>query len=59
VKESPEGNLQAAVRRCFDLLLTRQPERGELAAAVEIAKERGLHVVCRSLINANEFAFLP
>ena len=59
VRESPEGHLQAAVRRCFDLLLTRQPERGELAAAVKIAKERGLHVVCRSLINANEFAFLP
>lgn len=53
------GNLNAAVRRVFALLLTRQPDRDELAAAVEIAKDRGLHVVCRSLMNSNEFAFLP
>ena len=57
--ESPRGDLDAAVRRCFALLLARQPDRAELAVAVEIAKDRGLHVVCRSLLNSNEFAFLP
>lgn len=59
IKDAGDGDLEAAVRRCFALLLTRQPDRDELATAVEIAKERGLHVVCRGLINANEFAFLP
>ena len=57
--ESREGGLEGAVRRCFALLLTRQPDSGELNAAIEIANQEGLHVVCRSLINSNEFAFLP
>ncbi len=56
-KES--SNPEASVRRCFELLFTRQPDAEELAASVEIAKACGLHVVCRGLINANEFAFLP
>jgi mono/diheme cytochrome c family protein len=58
-KEAGEGNVEGAIRRAFALLLTRQPDRDEFVAAVDIAKERGLHVVCRGLINANEFAFLP
>ncbi len=58
-KEAGDGNLNGAIRRAFALLLTRQPDRDELATAVEIAQTRGLHVVCRGLINANEFAFLP
>ena len=58
-KDSGDRGLKAAVRRCFALLLTRQPDPGELDAAVEIAKKQGLNVVCRGLINANEFAFLP
>ena len=31
----------------------------ELAASVEVARESGLPVVCRALINSNEFGFLP
>ncbi|MEM9481486.1 MAG: DUF1553 domain-containing protein, partial [Verrucomicrobiota bacterium] len=58
-KAETGDNLKAAVRRCFELLLTRHPEPGEFSAAVEVAKVSGLEVVCRSLINSNEFAFLP
>ena len=59
-KSETEGKgINAAVRRAFALLLSRQPDSGELAAANKIAQERGLKVVCRSLINSNEFAFLP
>ena len=58
-KESEGSGLKAAVRRCFALLLTRQPDADELATAVQVAEKQGLHVVCRGLINANEFAFLP
>lgn len=45
----------AAIRRVFELLLTRQPTTDELAAC----KQTKLELVCRSLINSNEFAFLP
>ncbi len=53
------GDMDAAVKRCFELLLTRQPDAGELAACVEVANAQSLAVVCRSLINSNEYAFLP
>ena len=59
-KSETEGKgMNAAVRRAFALLLSRQPDSGEMTAAKKIAQERGLKVVCRSLINSNEFAFLP
>jgi len=56
-KES--NNEAAALKRCFDLLLKRMPSEDELELCQEIAKEEGLAIVCRALINSNEFAFLP
>lgn len=53
------NDVSASVKRCFQLLLTREPDADELAASVELAKANNLHLVCRSLINSNEFAFLP
>jgi len=52
-------DLKEAVKRAFELLLTRQPDAAELAACVEIAEAQSLAVICRSLINSNEYAFLP
>lgn len=49
----------AQVRNGFRLLLGRDPAPAELAASVEVARESGLPVVCRALINSNEFGFLP
>ncbi|MEM6689803.1 MAG: PSD1 and planctomycete cytochrome C domain-containing protein [Planctomycetota bacterium] len=47
------------VNRCFELLLSRQPSANELAASVQFANEQSLALLCRTLINTNEFAFLP
>lgn len=52
--EAGAGN-DAAVTRAFELLLGRAPDADELAAC----RGADLALVCRSLINANEFAFLP
>tara|TARA_R110002096_G_scaffold11515_7_gene42351 strand:- start:261 stop:3005 length:2745 start_codon:yes stop_codon:yes gene_type:complete len=46
---------EAQIRRIFELLLTRQPDADELAACLNV----DLPIICRSLINSNEFAFLP
>jgi len=46
------------VKRCFELLLSRQPSNGELELCTKAAKEVGLPIICRSLINSNEFAFI-
>ena len=48
-------NKEGQVRRVFDLLLARSPDDEELAACMDA----DLQLVCRSLINSNEFAFLP
>jgi hypothetical protein len=40
-------------------LLNRDASAEELAACREVAREESLAVVCRALINSNEFVFLP
>ena len=47
------------IDRCFELLLGRAPDADERAACLALAEESGLALVCRALINSNEFAFLP
>jgi t-SNARE complex subunit (syntaxin) len=58
-KEDSQGKMKYAVIRCFELLFGRQPDATELSIAVSVAEDSGLEIVCRSLINSNEFAFLP
>ena len=58
-RETAGQDATATIRRCFQLMLSRDPDRDELAVCLEVAEQAGLAVVCRSLINTNEFAFLP
>jgi len=58
-REAGSESVEAQVRRSFQLLLNRNPDSEELVLSKEVVKEAGLEVVCRSLINSNEFAFLP
>ena len=44
-----------AITRAFQLLLNRNPANGELDACRDVP----LNLLCRTLINSNEFAFLP
>ena len=53
------NNLRKSVVRAFELLFTRKPTKEELNASLKVAEDRGLNIVCRALINSNEFAFLP
>ena len=46
---------EGRVRRVFELLLARAPDEEELASCEGV----DLQLVCRSLMNTNEFAFLP
>ena len=59
MKDAGETNLAGAVDRCFELLLGRSPEAEERSACETLANEDSLALVCRALINSNEFAFLP
>ena len=53
------NNLKKSVARAFELIFSRKPSKDELQASLVVAKERGLNIVCRALMNSNEFAFLP
>ncbi len=57
-KESNEDEARA-IDRCFELLLGRSPTASERLDCLALARESGLAIVCRALINTNEFAFLP
>ena len=59
MREVGKDNLPGAVNRTFELLLSRKPTKDERKAALDVAEKHGLSIVCRSLINSNEFAFLP
>ncbi|MHC4876776.1 MAG: PSD1 and planctomycete cytochrome C domain-containing protein [Planctomycetota bacterium] len=53
------GDESNSVDRCFELLLGRAPGGNEREACLALARENDLSLVCRALINSNEFAFLP
>ena len=48
-----------SLKRCFELILNRDPTKDEVELCSAIAKEESLAIVCRALLNSNEFAFLP
>jgi hypothetical protein len=54
-----DGQPDAAVALCFERLLGRPPTEDELTACQEEIRGGDLSLVCRALINSNEFAFLP
>ncbi|GIW97355.1 MAG: cytochrome c [Pirellulaceae bacterium] len=53
------GNVQGAIDHCFQLLLQRFPSEEEKRVCLETAETHGLSIVCRALMNSNEFVFLP
>ncbi|MGI9472862.1 MAG: DUF1553 domain-containing protein [Rubripirellula sp.] len=57
--EQSGGDAEATLIRCFELLLSRKPAPDELRECMELAEQTSTALVCRTLINTNEFAFLP
>jgi hypothetical protein len=58
-KQDSSEDTTRAVDRCFALLLGRAPDQQEREACVALANNDDLSLVCRALINSNEFAFIP
>ena len=59
VQQEAKGDMNHAIDRCFQLLLGRLPDKQERNACLELAQSDSIALVCRVLINSNEFAFLP
>ena len=58
-KQSSNNDDVASTKELFQILLGREPNAEELEASLQVARNGGLELVSRSLINSNEFAFLP
>lgn len=54
-----EVDTRCQIEHAFSLALGRSPAAVEASAAAEIVSEHGLAVLCRVLLNSNEFLFLP
>ncbi|MFK7738370.1 MAG: PSD1 and planctomycete cytochrome C domain-containing protein [Pirellulaceae bacterium] len=57
--EAGTSSDQERVESCFEAILGRRPNEGELQDCLAVYQDVSLAAVCRALINSNEFAFLP
>ena len=57
--QDADGESDRALSRCFELLLGRPPTAHERETCGEIVEDGELTLVCRAIINSNEFAFIP
>jgi len=58
-RQDTSDHPEIAIQRCFELLLGRPPTVNEQASCLDLVRESELQLVCRAIINSNEFAFLP
>ena len=58
-RRESDGDTVAAVRRCFQLLLVRDPGTDEQTSCLKLAEQYDLALVCRVILNSNEFVFIP
>ncbi len=59
LKKEAGRDLRAQVQLAWQLAFNRAPGRAEAESAVPFAEEHGLPALCRAVLNANEFLFIP
>lgn len=58
VKAEAGEQLEPQVRRAFRLAFQRDPQPAELTASEAVVREHGLAVLCRAILNSNEFLYV-
>jgi hypothetical protein len=59
VKKEMGDDSAKQITRAYELALSREPTREELAEAQPIVRQHGIAPLCRALFNSNEFLFIP
>ena len=59
MKSDAGSEVPAQIQRAYQLTLSRQASREELADAETAVRQHGLATLCRAIFNSNEFLFLP
>jgi hypothetical protein len=47
-----------SITKLFQIVYNRQPDAKEMAMSLELLKSEGMHILCRALLNSNEFVFI-
>ena len=50
---------ESEIRRAWEIAFNRLPDLSETTEAFAMAKKQGLPALCRAILNANEFLFVP
>jgi hypothetical protein len=58
VAQEAGSEKDASIVRAFELVFSRRPSLEELELARPLVEEHGLFVLCRSLLNSNEFLYV-
>jgi hypothetical protein len=58
LRREAANDVEAQVRRAFELAFGRPPETEEAAAATNLARQHGLESVCRAILNASELVYV-
>ncbi len=59
VKKEVGGDIAKQITRAYQLALSREPTREELAETQPVVRQHGIATLCRALFNSNEFLFVP
>jgi hypothetical protein len=59
VRKDAGADVSAQIRRAYELALSRPPTVEELREVQSVVQKHGLAVLCRALLNSNEFLFVP
>ena len=59
VKKEAGDDIAKQITRAYQLALSREPTREELAETQPIVRQHGITTLCRALFNSNEFLFIP
>jgi hypothetical protein len=57
-KKFYSSNKKESVTQVFQTIYNRAPTPGELAVSLSVLETEGLKVLCRALLNSNEFVFI-
>ena len=59
LRKEAGGEGRAQIARAWELAFNRRPGQAEADEAVAFARAEGLPALCRAVLNANEFLFIP
>ena len=59
IEDETGDNAKEQVTRAFQIAFNRDPNPGEAQRCLEAVQKHGLPLLCRAILNSNEFVFMP